>query len=206
MTVVATPTGTKRRILREAAALYRRNGFNGTSMQDVATAVGITKSSLYHHFPKKQALLLEILELTVDRVTPAVRTIAESDLSAQERLHRSVAMHIVEALRDQDNVACFIEEGRYLDDASRAGFLAKRDRYERYFRTILEDGVRSLEFRLHDVRLAALSILGMANSVVKWYRPDGPHSPEAIAAELAGFAVRSVVAEAIPIPGAGDRV
>ena len=192
MTVVATPTGTKRRILREAAALYRRHGFNGTSMQDVATAVGITKSSLYHHFPKKQALLLEIVELTVDRVTPAVRTIAESNLPATERLVRAVAMHIVEALRHQDNVACFIEEGRYLDPASREGFFAKRDRYEQYFRSILDDGVRSREFRQHDVRLAALAILGMANSVVKWYSPDGPHSPEAIAEELAGYAVRSV--------------
>jgi len=48
---------TRERIRREAAALFRQKGFNGTSMAELATEVGITKSSLYHPFPRKQALL-----------------------------------------------------------------------------------------------------------------------------------------------------
>ncbi len=206
MTVVAGSLSTRERILRESAALFRRHGYNGTSMQDVAAAVGITKSSLYHHFPKKQALLLEILELTVDRVTPAVRAIAEAPLPAAERLRRAVAIHIVEAVRDQDNVACFIEEGRYLDASYRDGFVAKRDRYEGYFRRILADGIEAGEFRHHDVRRAALAILGMANSVVRWYRADGPDSPNTIASEFAELAVRSVAADGEgPAGGAHER-
>ncbi len=198
MTTESETVSTRDRILREAAALYRERGFNGTSMQDVASAVGLTKSSLYHHFPRKQALLLEILELTVNRVTPAVREIAEADLPATDRLRRAVAVHIIEALHDQDNVACFIEEGRYLDASLRDAHVAKRDRYERFFRRILEDGVATGEFRRHDVRRATLAILGMANSVVRWYRQDGPDSPEPIAMEFADFAVRSVQGSRFP--------
>src|SRR3972149_6258631 len=77
---------TRNRILEEAAGLFRYEGFNGASMQDLASVVGITKSTLYHHFPSKQALLAEIVELTVDRVTPALEAIAEADVSADARL------------------------------------------------------------------------------------------------------------------------
>ena len=105
---------TRERIRAEAAALFRRKGFNGTSMAELAVEVGITKSSLYHHFPSKQALLSEIIELTVNRVAPLVQAVADSELPIEERLCRAVAIHAVEAIHDQDAVACFIEEGRYL--------------------------------------------------------------------------------------------
>jgi AcrR family transcriptional regulator len=201
-----TEPNTRERILRAAAALFRQKGFNGTSMQDLAAAVGITKSSLYHHFPSKQALLSEILELTVERVTPAVRAVAEADLPAADRLRRAVALHLVELVRDLDNQACFIEEGRYLTPAHMEVFVAKRDRYEAYFRHILEDGIRTGEFVEHDVRLAVLAILGMCNWVVRWYRPDGDRSPDEIAEEFAGLAVRSVLAaEPRPLTATGGE-
>jgi len=68
--------------------------------------------------------------------------------------------------------------------------LVKRDRYELLFRHILEEGVESGEFVEQDVGLAVKAILGMSNSVVRWYRPGGAHTPEEIGAELAQFVVR----------------
>ncbi len=186
--------GTRDRILREAAALFRRKGFNGASMQDLAEAVGITKSSLYHHFRSKQALLFEILSTTVDRETPALRAIAEAELPATERLRRAVARHVVGLIRDLDNVACFVEEGRYLAPRYRDAYIAKRDRYERYFRRILEEGIAAGEFRPVDVRLASLAILGMCNWVARWYRPDGAYGPEEIATQFGHLAVLGVAA------------
>jgi AcrR family transcriptional regulator len=185
--------GTRDRILRSAAALFRQRGFNGASMQDLAVVVGITKSSLYHHFPSKQALLSEILANTVDRVTPALEAIAESDLPACERLRKAVSGHVVELIRDRDNVACFIEEGRFLSPDYMQTYIAKRDRYESYFRRIVEDGIASGEFRATDVRLASLAILGMCNWVARWYRPDGDHSPDEIATSFGNMAARGLM-------------
>lgn len=187
------PGGTRERILRSAAALFRQRGFNGASMQDLAEVVGITKSSLYHHFPSKQALLSEILANTVDRVTPALEAIAESDLPASERLRQAVSGHVVELIRDRDNVACFIEEGRFLAPDYMQAYIAKRDRYESYFRQIVEDGIASGEFRTTDVRLASLAILGMCNWVARWYRPDGDHSPDEIATSFGSMAARGLM-------------
>lgn len=181
--------GTRERILRAAASLFRQRGFHGASMADLAEAVGVTKSSLYHHFPSKHALLSEIVELTVERVTPVVSAIAASDLPAAERLRRAVACHVIELVRDRDNVACFVEEGRFLAPGDLAAHVAKRDRYERSFRQIVADGVRSGEFDPVDVRLASLAVLGMCNWVARWYQPGGELGPEEIAAQFGDFAV-----------------
>lgn len=200
MRAVQDSVTTRERILRAAAALFRQQGFNGTSMQDLAKAVGLTKSSLYHHFPSKDALLLEILELTVDRTYPAVQEVAESDLPASERLRRAIHMHVVELIRDRDNQACFIEEGRHLAPNYMDTYVRKRDNYEKFFRMILEDGIESGEFVEHDVRLVAMALLGMCNWITRWYRPDGGRSPEEIAAAFAGLAVRSVTNGRVPVP------
>jgi AcrR family transcriptional regulator len=180
---------TEERIRREAAALFRRKGFNGTSMAELAAEVGITKSSLYHHFRSKQALLSEIIELTVNRVTPLVQEVAESDLPIAERLSMAVAIHTEEAIRDQDAVACFIEEGRYLTPDFMAAHVANRDRYQEIFRGMLEEGIASGDFVSQNPGLSVRAIMGMCNSVVRWYRPGGEHTPEEIAREFARFAV-----------------
>ncbi len=185
---------TRERIRSEAATLFSRNGFNGTSMAELAHAVGITKSSLYHHFPSKQALLSEIIELTVARVTPLVQEVADMDLPATERLSRAIILHTVEAIRDQDAIACFIEEGRYLAPDFMATHVANRDAYEQVFRRMIEDGIASGEFVPQDVGIAVKAVLGMCNSVVRWYRPGGEHSPEEIADEFARFAIHGAAA------------
>lgn len=184
---------TRERIRRAAATLFREKGFHGTSMQDLADAVGITKSSLYHHFPSKQALLADIVAATVERVTPMVEAAAASDRPAAGRLHLAVRLHTIEAIRDRDAVACFVEEGRHLAPAFIEAHVSKRDRYEGHFRRILADGIVSGEFRPHDVPLTAMAILGLCNSVVRWYRTEGAHSPEEIAEEFADFAVHGVI-------------
>jgi len=181
---------TRQRIRMEAASLFRNKGFNGTSMADLAKEVGISKSSLYHHFPSKQALLSEIIELTVDRVTPLVRAVADSDLPIARRLETAIALHTVEAIRDRDAIACFIEEGRYLSPDFMTTHIANRDRYETIFRDMFVEGIASGDFVDQDVGIAVKAILGMSNSVVRWYQPSGRYSPEEIAAEIAEFVVR----------------
>lgn len=195
---------TRERIRNEAAALFREKGFNGTSMADLAAEVGITKSSLYHHFPSKQALLAEIVELTVNRVAPLVQKVADSDLPIEERLCRAVAIHTVEAIHDQDALACFSEEGRYLAPDFIAPHIIERDKYERIFRRMFEEGIASGEFVSQDADLAVKAILGMCNSVVRWYRPGGSHTPDQIAADFARFAVRG--ATGAPEPAMAVRV
>ncbi len=195
MQLMDTSNDTRLRILREAAALFRRRGYRATSMADLAEAVGITKSSLYHHFPSKDALLLEIVQITVDRVMPMIEEILASDLPSSAKLERALTTHLVEGLQDRDNLACFVQEGRNLAPGSLDAYLKKRDRYERLFRDILEEGMATGAFRTLDVRLTAMALLGMCNSTVAWYRPGGGYPPEVIAKQFADLALRAVTAD-----------
>jgi AcrR family transcriptional regulator len=186
--------GTREKILASAASLFHRRGFEATGMSDLADAVGIQKSSLYHHFESKQELLFEILSHTVETAMSGIQEIASSPLPAPERLQRAIRHHIVNLVEDLDNVACFVEEGKALEPPYREEYLRKRDAYEGEFRRILEEGIASGEFRKTDVRLAGFAVLGMCNWVVRWYNPEGPHNPEEIARNLADVAVMGLKA------------
>ncbi len=191
---LAPMDGERRRehILRVAAHLFRTRGYRGTSMRDLAEAVGFTKSSLYHHFRSKQDLLLEILQHTVDRAIRRLERIARSSLSPSERLRLAVENHIVHLIEDLDNVVCFIEEGKNLAPERLRKYIQQRDRYERFFRDIVQEGIQAGEFRPTDVRLAGWAILGMCNWVAKWYRRDGPYTAQEIAIHFGEFAVRAL--------------
>lgn len=192
---VSSPNGdTRTRILTAAAALFHARGFEGTSMKQIAAAAGIQKSSLYHHFPGKQELLFYILAHTVDLAIVGLQEIARSNRSAAERLRLAVRHHVINLVNDLDNVACFVEEGKALAPQHRETYVAKRDAYERCFRQIIEDGIRSGEFRRTDVRLAGFAVLGMCNWMVRWYHPDGPNTPEEVAGHLGDLAAAALVA------------
>jgi len=196
---------TREQLKSAAARLFREQGFHGTSVAEIAAAAWITKSSLYHHFPSKQALLAEILTDTASRVTPAVEVIASADLPAAERLRAAARSHVVELIHDQDKVACFVEEGRFLESEYRDAFVAARDRYEQSFRQILQDGIGSGEFRPVSVSLASLAVLGMCNSVVHWYQPTGRLDVDTVAEEFADLVVQAMLSEReICRPGARD--
>jgi len=197
--------GTREQLKSAAARLFREQGFHGTSVAEIAAAAWITKSSLYHHFDSKQALLAEILTDTASRVTPVLEAIAAADLPATERLRAAARSHVVELIHDQDKVACFVEEGRFLESEYRDSFVAARDRYEQSFRRILQDGVRTGEFRPVSVSLASLAVLGMCNSVVHWYQPTGRLGVDTVAEEFADLVVKAMLSEQeICRPGSRD--
>jgi len=101
----------------------------------------------------------------------------------------------VELVRDLDNVACFVEEGRFLEPTYLNAHLASRDEYERSFRRILSEGIAASEFRPVSVELTSLALLGMCNWVARWYRPGGDLDADGVAADFAELAVRSVAAD-----------
>ncbi len=184
-----TDEGMRARILRASAALFYQQGFDRTTMQEIARAVGLTKGSLYHYIRSKQALLYEIVQHTIDRSLPDLERIAAAPLPAAVRLREAVRLHILTLVGDHDNVACFVEEWRSLAPEYRDSHMASRDRYEALFRRIVDDGIASGEFAPTDVRLAGFAVLGMVNWMVRWYRPDGRHSAEEIAARFGDYAV-----------------
>jgi AcrR family transcriptional regulator len=172
-------------VLRRAIDLFNRQGYDGTSMGDLAKELGFTKSAIYHHVPSKQALLEQALDEALDGLT---RVLDETRTgSAYDRLRaavRSSVQVLVEhlpavtlLLRVHGNSEVELEalrRRREIDDKLAALVTA----------AVAEGAVR--EDLPAD--LTSKLLFGMVNSLIEWVRPDGRYDADAIADALTTIA------------------
>jgi AcrR family transcriptional regulator len=178
-------------ILRESAKLFAANGYDGTSMQDIASAVGIKKASIYHFFADKAEIHKTIVVLSLTRLTDLVQdrqrglTLASDRVEAFARAH---AQHIAESAPFYFTAALGYNE--IVDAAAKAKVQRMRDGYEEALRGIIREGIHAGEFRELDVKLAARAIISCLNWMARWWRPDGPDTAETIASDYVKLIIR----------------
>lgn len=178
-------------ILREAAKLFADKGFAGTSIQDIASAVGLSKASLYYFFADKQEIHSAVVELSVGRLNELVRERLAGCDSAPARVEafaRAHAQHIAE--NAPLYFAAAFGYNQLTDPQVKMRVLRMRDGYEETLRGIIRDGIDAGEFRELDVRLAARAIISCLNWMARWWRPNGPDSAEKIASDYVQLIIR----------------
>ncbi|MEU7811971.1 TetR/AcrR family transcriptional regulator [Pseudonocardia sp. NPDC049154] len=182
------PTGATPReaILSAATELFGENGYTGTSMRDIATAVGVLPGSLYAHIQSKDAVLLEIIEGGVDRFVAAADEIEAQRPPATEALRLAVRAHLRIVADNPGRTLIVFHQWRFLTEPHRTRLREKRRSYEKFFTRAVAAGVASGEFSADvDVKVAVLGLLGALNWTPEWYSPDGPATPDELAAKLA---------------------
>ncbi len=154
-----------------AARLFAERGFHGTSMGDLADAMGVQKASLYSLTPSKQELLYRAMRDGADAFHAGLDAIPE-ELPAVERIRLALRSHL-RVVSEQLHVATvFTREWRYLEGQGRDDILGERRRYEDRVRQLFRDGVESGELRSDlDVGAAALLALSAANWAYTWLTP-----------------------------------
>jgi AcrR family transcriptional regulator len=183
-------------ILRESAKLFAANGFGGTSMQDIASAVGIRKASLYHFFPDKAEIHSTIVILSLTRLTALVQDRQRGLTRSSDRVEafaRAHAQHIAESAPFYFTAA--LGYNQIADPAVKAKVQRMRDGYEETLRGIIRQGIETGEFRELDVKLAARAIISCLNWMARWWRPDGPDSAETIASDYVKLILRGFLPE-----------
>jgi AcrR family transcriptional regulator len=188
----------RQRIYDVAVELIAEKGFDGTSVRDLAQAVGIEAASLYHHFPSKQNLLLTLFDQFMDAMLDMIAARSMDADAPAQRLDSVVHGHVLLHVARAKEALISHSELRSLSQEGRKQVVAKRDRYELAMRELLEAGVRAGEFEIADVRLTTKAILMMCSGVSDWYDPGGRLAPEAVAAHYVEL-VRRLVARA-PAP------
>jgi AcrR family transcriptional regulator len=159
-------------LTRAAARLFAERGFHGTSMGDLAEALGVQKGSLYSHTGSKQQLLFETMRAGADAFHAALDAIPE-DAPAVERIRLALRGHLRVVSEQLDVATVFTREWRYLDEAYRDEIVAERRRYEERFRALFREGVESGELRSDlEAGTAALLLLSAANWAYTWLTPD----------------------------------
>jgi len=183
---------TREDILAVAAQIFRRKGFHATSMQDIARAVHLQKASLYHHVSSKQEILLALLDRALDLLIASMQEVVQQPLSPEEKLRRAVETYTTALAEHRDLAAVLLLEFRFLGPDLKARHIRRRDEFERLWREVVKEGVRTGDFQVDDVALAVRAILGMVNWLVMWYRPDGPLPTEVIAHQFAELALEGL--------------
>jgi AcrR family transcriptional regulator len=158
-------------LTREAARLFAEKGYHGTSIGDLAKAMGVQKGSLYAHIDSKQDLLWEIAAGGAAAFHTALDEVP-ANAPAVERIRLALAGHLGVVAEQLDVATVFTREWRYLTDDRREAFVAERRRYEQRIRDLFRDGREQGELRSDlDEGAAALLFLSAANWAYTWLQP-----------------------------------
>lgn len=168
------------RVIAIAADLFARNGYHGTGMAELGQAVGLGRGALYHYIGSKEAILYAISKDHVDLMNSYAEGLLDQDLEP-EKLLRQMARGLVENIAEhRAECAVFFREYTALTGERRDHVIAARERYESYWRQVLDNGVRGGVLRPAP-RLLVKGILGMLNYTYLWYGPTGELTPDEVA-------------------------
>jgi TetR/AcrR family transcriptional regulator, cholesterol catabolism regulator len=175
----ATEAPTKERIVEAAVELFHRQGYNATSLRQIADDVGLQVGSLYNHMSSKEQLLFDIMrdvmEELIEHTEEEMASVGDDSLDrVLAFLRASIHFH---ATRQKQT---FIgnSELRGLSPEHRAGIVELRDRYETMLRETLQAAQDDGAIEVSDVQLATFAALALCTSVATWYRPNGRLSLE----------------------------
>jgi AcrR family transcriptional regulator len=162
----------KRELTREAARLFAEKGYHGTSIGDLAGAMGVQKGSLYAHIQSKADLLWEVARDGATAFHAALDRVPD-DLPATEKIRLGLRAHLRVVAEQLDVATVFIREWRYLVGERRDEFVAERRRYEERFRALFREGRELGELRADlDDATATLLALSAANWAYTWIKPE----------------------------------
>ena len=161
----------KSELTRQAARLFAEKGYHGTSIGDLAEAMGVQKGSLYAHIESKADLLWEVARDGAAAFHAALDALPD-DARATDKIRLALRAHLRVVAEQLDVATVFIREWRYLDGDRREQFLAERRRYEERFRALYREGRELGELRSDlDETTSTLLTLSAANWAYTWLAP-----------------------------------
>ena len=164
-------SGRRREVTREAAKLFAQKGYHGTSIGDIAEALGVQKGSLYSHIASKEDLLYETMREGAEAFHAALDAIPE-DTPAVDKIRLALRGHLRVVAEQLDVATVFVQEWRYLEGERRDEIVAERRRYEERIRDLFREGRELSELRADlDETAAALLLLSAANWAYTWLQP-----------------------------------
>ena len=181
----------QQRVVLEAAAVFAERGYDQTSIQDLADAIGLAAGGLYHYIGSKERLLISICDQLMEPLLAAARGLVAEPATPVERLRALVRLWVAHVVEHRDHMLVFQQERHAIERGDQwRGVRGSRKRFERLVEDALAGVEDSGEATFADRRLALSALLGMVNHTAQWYRPRGRLSPVEIADGYADLLVR----------------
>lgn len=175
---------TKETIQQCAARSFRKKGYKATSMRNIAEEAGIKAASIYNHFKSKDVILEELLMGIAQEFTRSMKVIRLSSISSLEKMEKVIELHVRLTVEHTDAIALITSEWIHLEEPALKKYTRLRDKYEKDFKTIIEDGKKEKEFQDVDTDLAMFSILSTLRWLYSWYSRNKSSNPEELKEQM----------------------
>ncbi|MGW4032744.1 TetR family transcriptional regulator [Streptomyces sp. NPDC004838] len=188
-----------REVLEKATLLFAENGYETTTLQDVAKAVGVTRTALYHYVTSKEellAMLVEQMSLNLAESLAALRS--REDLTPEGKLRELTDMLVRQRAESPHQFRVHDQTESALPEPLRSRHRQARRDVLAALSGVIEEGIESGEFKPLDPKVAAFSVLGMCNWVAWWYHPGPDYDIDTVTRQISQSAVDMVVAVDAP--------
>lgn len=170
-------------LVRVSARLFRERGFDGTTIRDIADAVGMRSGSPFYHFKTKQEILAAVMEEGLIACLAATESIVASPLAPREKFRALVRAQLETVLGEgHDFIPVLLYDWRALSEELQQKIIALKDRYDQLWQQAVSE-MKAAGLLRTDSRVARLLILGSINYTVQWYRPGKGVSLDQLADE-----------------------
>ncbi|MDJ0359172.1 MULTISPECIES: TetR/AcrR family transcriptional regulator [unclassified Rhodococcus (in: high G+C Gram-positive bacteria)] len=175
--------GRREELLELAATLFAERGMRATTVRDIADAAGILSGSLYHHFDSKESMVDEILRGFLDELFDSYHKIVAEGLGPRETLEGLVVASFDAIDRSHSAVAIYQDEAKHLVGTERFEYITERNsEFRELWNGVVERGIADGSFRPDvDVELVYRFMRDTVWVAVRWYRPGGKLTAEAVA-------------------------
>jgi AcrR family transcriptional regulator len=188
LATVADADGNRRAdLIRVSARLFREKGFDGTTIRDIADAVGMRSGSPFYHFKSKQEILASVMEEGLVAGLDATERIMASELPPREKFRVLVRSHLETVLAEgHDFIPVLLYEWRSLSPDLQAHIIDLKDRYDRLWQQILSQ-LKHVNLIRNDGAVVRLLLLGAINYSAQWYKPGKGLSIDQLADQTVEF-------------------
>jgi AcrR family transcriptional regulator len=187
----STTSSTRIDILKAAAKAFRKLGYHGATVEEIATALHMKKGNLYYYFRNKEEILFACHQYSLDRLMQLLDDVEQSGVKPDQKLRRLVVA-FVHTILDELHGTALLLDLEALTPSHLKAVIARRDRFERGVRQVLEDGIAEGHFGAGDPKLLAFAVFGAVNWIPRWFNPDGPATSQQIADLFADFFIRGL--------------
>ena len=180
-------------IIEIATDLFKAKGYIGTSMRDLADAVGMEAASLYSHVESKDELLQNICFRMAEKFMQSIEQVTRTpNCSNTELLEMIINEHVRVITEDINATAVFWNEWKYLSEPAQTELSQLQIDYEHKLKAILDAGVRAGEFRITDTTFTTMAMLSTLNGLQKWRTYSMP--PEDLGCAFAEIFIKGIKA------------
>jgi AcrR family transcriptional regulator len=179
---------TRVEILKSAAKAFRKLGYHGATVEEIASALHMKKGNLYYYFRNKEEILFACHQYSLDRLAQLLAEIQETNAPPDHKLRQLIVAFVHTILDELHGTALFLDL-EALTPTHLKAVIVRRDRFEHGVREIVQEGMESGLFESGDPKLLAFALFGAVNWIPRWFNPNGPATSQEIADRFADYLI-----------------